>query len=263
MNHNEWLSVLIEASSNVERIVRNAKNIVNNMHINEFKALLDQAAQEAILSILKKHNIKAQIVSEEGDLVLGDNDFTVVLDPLDGTTNMARNLRPSVTSLAVSENNNTSGLLVGVIKNLYTGDLFHAIRNRGAWLNFKKIKTAEPTAFKKSIVSMDISKNPRLEIIKHILNESDHIRELGCSAMSLSYLASGSLDLHLDIRGTLRITDVAAGLLIHKEAEGVYAIDGDLFGNISLERHTKLELVAASSNRLLQEALKIIYGKEA
>ncbi len=136
MNHNEWLSVLIEASSNVERIVRNAKNIVNNMHINEFKALLDQAAQDAILSILKKHKIKAQIVSEEGDLFLGDNDFTVVLDPIDGTTNMARNLRPSVTSLAVSENNNTSGLSVGVIKNLYSGDLFHAIKNRGAWLNF-------------------------------------------------------------------------------------------------------------------------------
>ncbi len=109
---------------------------------------------------------------------------------------------------------------------------------------------------------MDISKNPKLEVIKHILNESDHIRELGCSAMSLSYLASGSLDLHLDIRGTLRITDIAAGLLLLKEAGGAYAIDGDIFGNITLKRHAKLELVAASSNRVLQEALKLIYGKE-
>lgn len=263
MNQKKWLSVLIEASSNVERNVRNTKNKVHDIHINELKELLDQAAQEAILSVLRKYNIEAQIVSEEGDLILGDKDFTVVLDPIDGTTNMARNLRPSVTSLAVSENSNTSGLSVGVIKNLYTGDLFHAIRNHGAWLNFKRIKTAEPTSFKKSIVSMDISKKPELEVIKNIVNESDHIRELGCSAMSLSYIASGSMDLHLDIRGTLRVTDVAAGLLILKEAGGAYAIDGDLFGNINLERHTKLELVAASSNRVLQEALKIIYGKES
>lgn len=262
MNRNKWLSVLIEASSNVERIVRNQKNKSDNMQINELKELLDQAAQEAILSILKKHKIKAHIVSEEGDLVLGEKDFTIVLDPIDGTTNMARNLRPSVTSLAVSESNKASGLSVGVIKNLYTGDLYHAIKNHGAWLNFRKIKTAEPTNLKKSIVSMDISKKPKLEVIKYILSESDHIRELGCSAMSLSYLASGSIDLHLDIRGTLRITDVAAGLLILKEAGGVYAIDGEFFSDVNLERHARLELVAASSNRVLQEAHKIIYGKE-
>ena len=143
-----------------------------------------------------------------------------------------------------------------LVTNTSTGAVFD-LTNYSFRMQVRKTYDGPP------IVSMDISKNPRLEVIKHILNESDHIRELGCSAMSLSYLATGSLDLHLDIRGTLRITDVAAGLLILKEAGGAYAIDGDLFGNISLNRHTKLELVAASSNRLLQEALKIIYGKKA
>lgn len=238
--------------------MKNIKKQTENLYIDELKALLDLTAQDAIISVLKKYDVRVKIVSEEGDLILGSEDFHVILDPIDGTTNFARGLRPSVTSLAVSETSKMSGMLVGVIRNLYTGDVYHAVKNKGAWCNFYPIKTAEPLSFKESLVSIDISKKPKLEITNKIIRESRHIRELGCSAMSLCYLASGSLDVHLDLRGTLRATDVAAGLLILKESGGVYAIDRECFADINLRRDTMFQLVAASCKRVLQEVLRII-----
>ena len=52
-------------------------------------------------------------------------------------------------------------------------------------------------------------------------------RLLGASALELCYIGCGRIDGFVDLRGTLRVTDAAAGMLICSEAGGkVTDLDG-------------------------------------
>ena len=108
------------------------------------------------------------------------------------------------------------------------------------------------------MIGMDISKNPAMDRLGRLIGASRHIRQQGCSAMSLCCVAAGTLDAHIDLRGFVRATDISAGLLMIREAGGVYAINGELFGDMKLTKGTKVELVAASSPRLLREIESIM-----
>ena len=76
--------------------------------------------------------------------------------------------------------------------------------------------------------------------------------------MSLCNIAAGILDAHIDLRGIVRATDISAGLFIIKEAGGIYMINGKRFEDMSLTRTTRVELIASSNPRLLDEIEEIM-----
>ena len=88
------------------------------------------------------------------------------------------------------------------------------------------------------------------------MTEAGHLRQIGSSALSLCHLASGIIDAHVDVRGKLRITDVAAGLLILREAGGAYFIENVEEKDLELSKETTLKLIAASSHWTLEEIMK-------
>jgi len=108
------------------------------------------------------------------------------------------------------------------------------------------------------MIGMDISKNPAMDRLGKLITASRHVRQQGCSAMSLCNVAAGTLDAHIDLRGIARATDISAGLLMIREAGGVYTINGELLGDMELTQGAKVELVAASNPRLLDEIESIM-----
>jgi len=70
------------------------------------------------------------------------------------------------------------------------------------------------------------------------------IRILGCVSLELCYVACGKLDAFVDVRGSLRLTDVAAGTLILEEAGGI----------VSDEKGSKLLLQDNVLNRVYMVA---------
>jgi myo-inositol-1(or 4)-monophosphatase len=219
----------------------------------KFKQLLDQTAQQAIVNTLTEVKVPIRLVSEEGDRVFNAGSYILVADPVDGTTNLSRGLRPATVSLSVSETGSQSGVVAGIVADLYTGETYYAEMGRGATLDGEPIRVAAPEEYSRALISVDISKGPRLERTRRLIEESRHLRCEGCSSMSLCHVASGTLNAHIDVRGILRVTDVSAGLLILREAGGVYAVDGELFKDYPLTRDTRMELVASASRRLLDE----------
>ncbi len=177
----------------------------------------------------------------------------MVADPVDGTTNLARGLSPAVTSISVSETDHQSGTVAGIVTNFFTGETFYAEKGMGATLDGATINTAPDIRYRHGMIGMDISKNPSMDRVGRLIGASRHVRQQGCCAMSLCNVAAGTLDAHIDLRGIVRATDVSAGLLMIKEAGGIYAINGELFGNMELTQDTRVELVAASNPRLLKE----------
>ena len=228
------------------------------MPVQRFKDLLDLQAQDAILETLGKLEVGITLVSEEGDQVLGDGRFTMVADPVDGTTNLARGLSPAVTSISVSETDQQSGALAGIVTNFFTGETFYAEKGAGATLDEDTIKVAPDIKYRHGMIGMDISKNPSMDRLGRLIGASKHVRQQGCSAMSLSSVAAGTLDAHIDLRGIVRATDISAGLLMIREAGGVYTVNGELFGDMILTQGTRVELVAASNLGLLEEIESIM-----
>jgi len=85
------------------------------------------------------------------------------------------------------------------------------------------------------------------------------IRTLGSASLELCYVADGRLDAFVDLRSRTRIVDVAAGVLIVKEAGGTVSdcagdpvrIDNDMWEPTDL---------IASNGLLHRELLSLIGG---
>jgi len=257
----DWKTVLQELVDNIQSKVLTVIPRRHSLPVNEFKRLLDDEAQRAIVETLTKNKVSAKLVSEEGDETFGDGDYVIVADPVDGTTNLARGLHPAVTSISVSETPVQSGVFAGIIVNFYTGETFFAERGKGAMQDDWPLQTAAPAKYSRALISMDLSKAAKLELMTPLIRESRHIRAGGCSAMSLCNVASGVLDAHIDLRGILRATDASAGLLILREAGGVYELNGEEFGDVPLTRESRFELKAASCPELMDEINQLLKRK--
>jgi myo-inositol-1(or 4)-monophosphatase len=250
-----WTPILLEAAEKVRACVRRSLLRRPTLSVYDLKSLLDSEAQSAIEETLLNLGASAKLISEEGDSTINDGDMYVVVDPVDGTTNLARGIPLAVTSLAVSYTSCMSGTFSGLVMNLYTGEVYKAERNHGARRAGMPILSAEPKLIEDALISIDMV---HWEPVEKILARAGHLRQLGCSAISLCLLASGVLDAHIDLRGLLRATDVAAGLLILKEAGGVYCINGVIDGDLKLSRQSKLDLVAASNQEMLENVLGLV-----
>jgi myo-inositol-1(or 4)-monophosphatase len=254
----QWTPVLLEAAENVRIKVRTALLSRTSLDINGLKKLLDTEAQQTIRETLSDANLPVRVVSEEGDYEIGKQGPILVVDPVDGTTNMARGIPFACTSMALSETPRMSGVTIGLVKDLYSGDVYRAEKNRGAWRAGKRITPSKSKLVKEALVSLDISKGTPVDRVKQLIASAGHLRQTGSSALALCHLASGIVDAHVDVRGQLRITDVAAGLLILREAGGAYITEGATDDDLELARETTLKLVAASSKWTLEETLKTL-----
>ena len=254
----DWSELLHAISDKIHENVFNVLHLRGTMPVQKFKDLLDKQAQDAILQVLESRDTDITLVSEEGNKVFGNGTYTMVADPVDGTTNLARALRPAVASISVSETGYQSGVISGIVSNFFTGEVFYAEKGKGTTLDGGDIKVAPDIKYRHGMIGMDISKNPEMTRLGKLIGASRHVRQEGCSAMSLCNVAAGILDAHIDLRGIVRATDISAGLLIIQEAGGIYTVNGERFGDLSLTRDTRVDLIAASNPRLLEEIEEIM-----
>lgn len=186
---------------------------------------IDQVAESCILAYLDDHPLARTLVSEEaGRVNLGGGSGTLFLDPIDGTYNAVTGIPFFALSIAYAED--------GVIRNAYVRDLaggetFSAEKGKKAFLDGKPITVSATTALERSVLSIYGRKfDPG-----RVLNLGQKVRRwrlLGASALELCYIGCGRIDGFIDLRGTLRVTDAAAGMLVCTEAGGVVS---DLEGN--------------------------------
>lgn len=257
MDSSNWVNILREAADGICSAIAEVRPRGTGIETRDYKHIIDEAAQSALVDVLSSRGVSAQLISEEGNVLVGGGGPTVIADPVDGTTNLARGLRHAVTCLSVSENGLHSGTLAALVKDIYTGETYAAELGRGATLNGCPIRVAAPREARSALVSMDISKTPKLDRVTPLLNACRYIRMFGSSASELTLIASGGFDAHVDVRGTVRATDVAAALTILTESGGVYAVDGAIGGDFTLTKETTIELVAASNRPLLDELLAL------
>ena len=157
-----------------------------------------------------------RVMSEESG-VTGEGAFTVVVDPIDGSTNCDRGIPFYSTSLAVVRDRE---LVAALVMNQATGTVFEAEKGSGARRDGEPIAPSGQTDIAHAIVGS--SGYP-----SHSLGWSQN-RSLGAASLEICLVADGSLDVYgVAQHSGLNVWDYLAGLLIVREAG---ASDADYHG---------------------------------
>jgi myo-inositol-1(or 4)-monophosphatase len=220
---------------------------------------IDILAEEAVLDYLKEVNFSCTIIGEEcGRVELSSNSKGyIIMDAVDGSTNAVRGIPFSCCSLAFATNDKMSSVTDAVIIDLYTGDLYSASKGRGSFMNGKRIQVRREQALY-FVVGLDISgiSLDSLQKLSPIISASNHIRHFGAVALELAIFARGLVDLFVDIREKLRVTDVAAGYLIAMEAGGFVVDKNGKPLDSDLSYDARISFIAAASEEILNETMK-------
>jgi len=226
---------------------------------------IDLVAEEAAVKYLEATGFQGTLVSEElGTRQFGHERFPVmILDPVDGTTNAVRGLNFYSISVAVSGGMRLSDCYAAMVMELPTGRKFAAELGKGATMNGARITMPDPPLLKGSLIGVDLNvlgDTEKLERIVPLILGAKHIRNMGSAALELCLVASGGLDLYADNRGLLRVTDVAAAVLVIREAGGLVLDMNGAPLDCPIDISHRISLIAGSKT-ICDEALALMNTK--
>lgn len=145
-----------------------------------------------------------------------------IVDPVDGTTNLIHDYRQSAVSVALAVDGR---VVLGIIYNPYTDELYHAKAGQGAYKNGEKISVSAVSDMEHSLISIGTSPyyheyaEQNFEIFKRIFLQCEDIRRSGSAALDLARVAEGNCEAYFE--RNLKIWDYAAGMLLVTEAGGM------------------------------------------
>ena len=177
------------------------------------------------MSKLKKNY---SILSEEAGFIKNKDDKNVwIIDPIDGTSNFLHGIPHFAISIALESHGEIiSGLIFDPIKN----EMFYAEKNNGSFLNNKRIRVSKKKHINACLFATNGSKYKNIDV---------PTRKTGCAALDMAYVAAGRFDGYF--QDNLNLWDVAAGIILVKEAGGV-------LHSSDLSKKENLDIKASSSS---------------
>lgn len=226
----------------------------------------DEAAEEALEAALKRRGFCARVFSEErGDRTVGSGTPSGLLlyDPVDGSNNLLRAIPYYATSLAwipYGRPETLGGVDEGVVLEIPRGELYWARKGRGATWEGRALGpgAAGPQLPKPLIALYAYGAKGVLPDLRPLLRGC-LVRTPGAISLDLCLLARGAFDAVVDLRGLLRGFDVAAGVLIAREAGCVVTgLDGAEFDPGAREEGFN---IVAARNREVHRAVMGMLGR--
>lgn len=219
------LKVVELAKKNGHFLINEKKNF-DKSHIeqkgaSELVSYVDKETEKSLVKGLREIFPDAGFITEESTVKTEDKEYLWIIDPLDGTTNFLHALPAFSISIALVKGNE---VIVGVVHEPNLDESFYAWKKGGAFCNGKPISVSPVSAIADSLIAtgfpysqLDKSNN-HFRIIQTLQDSSHGIRRLGSAAIDLAYVACGRFEAYYEFN--LKIWDIAAGVLIVKEAGG-------------------------------------------
>jgi myo-inositol-1(or 4)-monophosphatase len=158
------------------------------------------------------------------------SEWSWIIDPVDGTTNLVAGIPMSVVSIGIARH----GVPLGaVVFDPYREELFEAWRGQGATLNGQPISVSRAEHLADAVVCAPCphsptSMPPALRSINAAVPRARSVRILGSGVLNLCWVACGRLSAYWEHE--LACWDTAAGTLLVQEAGGrVSDTDGTPF----------------------------------
>lgn len=201
---------------------RNAAAHTREKGVADYVTEVDFAVQQFIRRRLEELYPEVQFLSEEkSNEEIDKNGLVWVLDPVDGTTNLIHDYRASVISLALMQK---GSVVLGMIYNPYTDELFSAQKGKGSYCNGQKIEVSGAETMEKCLISIGTSPyykemaEKNFKVFQAIFKDCQDIRRSGSAALDLAYVACGRIEAYFE--RNLKIWDYAAGMLLVRESGG-------------------------------------------
>ena len=236
------LNIMIKASEKASKALIRDFGEVEKLQVStkgpsDFVSNADIKAERIIIDELIKSKRNYSIISEEGGgRVSSDKNNFWIIDPIDGTTNFLHGIPHFAISIALkSKGEIISGLIYDPIKD----EMFYAEKNNGAYLNNKRIRVS-----KKKNLEDCLFATGGIISEKNKTNTNILIRRSGSAALDMAYVACGRFDGYFQKK--LNIWDIAAGIIIVKEAGGI-------INDIDLNKNSNIKIIA--SNNSINEKL--------
>ncbi|NGP45537.1 inositol monophosphatase [Bacillaceae bacterium SIJ1] len=210
-------------------VVENKKNYnkveYKKNHLDVVTAI-DVLTEKKIIAAIRENFPTHQIISEESQSsverfsLMDADDYSWIIDPIDGTVNFIHDIPHFAVSIGIVKNGEP---IAGVVYGPQQGELFSAAQGKGAYLNGKKLSVSRRT-MKESLVntgyaSKDWTTDSPLQYeLKKIYAKCRNIKISGSASLDLAYVASGRVDGFW--QRNLYPWDLAAGSLLVSEAGG-------------------------------------------
>lgn len=178
----------------------------------------DHAVEELLVTALAEARPDDGLLGEEGGASQGTSGVRWVVDPIDGTVNYLYGIPQWAVSIGVEDGD---GTVVGVVFDPAKGELWQAVRGRGATLDGTPVRCSGATDLAQALVGTGFGYDARrraaqARALPDLLPRVRDIRRLGSGALDLCSVAAGRLDAYYE-QG-LSPWDLSAGRLIAREA---------------------------------------------
>ena len=227
------LNLMIKACEKASKVLIRDFGEIEKLQVSkkgptDFVTNSDLKVEKIIIEELSKGRPTYSIISEEnGTINKKDKSKTWLIDPIDGTVNFLHGIPHFAISIALkSENEIISGLIFDPIKN----EMFYAEKDCGAFFNNQRIRVSKKNDLNSCLFVTGNKIKKELEI---------PYRKSGCAALDMAYVASGRYDGYF--QHNLNIWDIAAGIIIVKEAGGIV-------NEIDLSTVKNIKVIASSSD---------------
>jgi myo-inositol-1(or 4)-monophosphatase len=270
-----WLDILVRCKNNIQEQITPLLKTLNQPQPNlgigaggDPIKPIDLVAESAIINTLKEHRISFTLISEEsGTQKSGStpHDNFVTADPIDGTTNLVRGIPFYATSIAISTKPTINTIHTALVTDIVHGITYTAQKGKGAYRNNQEITPSKTESLETAVIGIDLNTYQVRKIapqLTNLIQKTKHIRHLGANALELCYVADGTTDAFLDIRGKLRTTDMAAAWLIIKEADAEITTPKGKSLNVRLSPKQRVAFIAAANQKIRKIILSLVESEK-
>ena len=217
-------------------------------HADQF--VVDVLSDQAVRSVLSQTAV-AVLSEESGFQASSGSVLTVVVDPIDGSTNCSRGVGFFGPSLAALD---ADGPVAAVVHNIGTGRRYAAERGGGATVNGVRIRPRSEER-----VSLIAAGDP-CRVLERPPTPGAlpvSVRVSGASAHDLCLVAEGAFDAYFDCANTQSIWDHVAASLVVGESGGIVA-ERDGKNLLDLTPDAKCRVVAATSRKQFEQIMAML-----
>jgi myo-inositol-1(or 4)-monophosphatase len=198
------------------------------------------------------------LAEEEGVGADPSRPWRWIVDPLDGTINFAHGFPFWSVSIALEHDGE---LVVGVVHNPLSGDVYSAARGHGATLNGRRVSVSRTEGLQASLIATalptDIRGDADLQMayLRQFSIGTHSVRRTGSSALNLAIVAAGGFD--ICYATFMNPWDAAAGVMLVREAEGVVTnLSGGQYDLYGAE-------ILATNGKVHEEAVRALAAARA
>lgn len=231
-----FTAVAINTASKAGEWIQSKLGDFNSLHTkyssHDLVTEVDKGAEKMIRNLILTHFPYHSILGEEGVEpgplaskqaleAMGDAEYLWIVDPLDGTTNFVHGFPFFSVSIALAHKGE---VIVGVIYNPISNELFVAEKGKGAYVKGKRMQVSSEQKLSESLVATGFPADryealpANLRGIQALAPSVRNLRMGGSAALHMAYVAAGRLSGFWEIG--LNSWDIAAGALLIMESGG-------------------------------------------